>query len=211
MLPAFKDEYLVLNFKKLIKKHDLKRLFETGTWNGISCGIASEYIDEVHTVEINRDLVRKARDRNRDNPSITVYEGSSPVIMNEVLQDNDTGWIFFLDAHWHQDWPILEELEVIANKHLKPVIMIHDFYVPNGSGGARFRYDSYDGQDLDYGFIKKSLEKIYGPEGYTYYYSEEIGCVDSALIYIEPVLNKPIKKYVDKISRFWKQSFRNRH
>jgi len=127
MVPAFKDEFLLKNFQKLIKKHKINKLFETGTWKGISTGIASEFVEKVYTVEINSQFLNEAKKNNEGNEKINFYFGSSPDIMRQILQTGDNDWIFFLDAHWQQDWPILRELKIIANKKIKPVIMIHDF------------------------------------------------------------------------------------
>lgn len=186
MRPAFKDEFLMKNFKKLIKKHKITKLFETGTWKGVSTGIASHYVDKVCTVEINPQFLQEAKRNNAGNEKIDFYLGSSPDIMRHILEEGDNDWIFFLDAHWQKDWPILRELEIIAKKKIRPVIMIHDFYVPDGKGGAKFRFDSYGNQNLDFEFVKSGLEEVYGKDGFTYYYSDQIGCVNSALIYIEP-------------------------
>jgi|10_taG_2_1085330.scaffolds.fasta_scaffold04360_9 hypothetical protein len=185
MRPAFEDKYLINNFKNLIKKHNLNRLFETGTWHGLSAKIASSHIPSVHSVEVKKEFFEIAKKNNVNSSNINLYFGTSPTIMSQILEQEDEGWIFFLDAHWKEDWPLLEELKVIASKKIKPVIMIHDFFVPDENNNAKFGFDTYEGQKLDLSYIKNALEEIYGENGYTYYYSTEVA-LNSGLIYIEP-------------------------
>lgn len=47
---------------------------------------------------------------------------------------------FYLDAHWQDDVPLAEELELIAASWSDPVIMIDDFQVPDDQG---YGFDSY--------------------------------------------------------------------
>src|SRR5690606_34701363 len=91
--------------------------------------------------------------------------------------------LFFLDAHWQQYNPLLDELKVIAEAGLKPVIVIHDFKVP-------FRddlgYDSYNGQDYDYTWIQDSLHAIYG-SNFTTRYNDQATGAKRGVIIIEPI------------------------
>jgi hypothetical protein len=55
--------------------------------------------------------------------------------------------IFYLDAHWHQDLPLEDEINIIC-RHLKDfAILVDDFAVPGDTGYA---YDNYGtGKSLD--------------------------------------------------------------
>jgi hypothetical protein len=55
--------------------------------------------------------------------------------------------LFFLDAHWYDYWPLLDEIELITSKVPRCVIIIDDFQVPGrndyvfcegGGGSAEF-------------------------------------------------------------------------
>jgi predicted nucleic acid-binding Zn-ribbon protein len=47
---------------------------------------------------------------------------------------------FYLDAHWQDDLPLWEEIDLIFSRHPAPVIMVDDFRVPADTG---FAYDDY--------------------------------------------------------------------
>ena len=72
------------------------------------------------------------------------------------------------------------------------MILIHDFFVPNDKGDAKFGYDSYKGQPLNLDYVRESLDKIYGENQYNYFYSDKVE-INSGLIYIEPVSEMDIK------------------
>jgi hypothetical protein len=89
--------------------------------------------------------------------------------------------LFFLDAHG-PPIPLLGELEVIADNKIKPIITIHDFAVPN---------KNFNNDGFDFKYIESSLIKIYGKDGFNYYYNQECNrqgnkpeCV--GIIYILP-------------------------
>jgi hypothetical protein len=105
-------------------------------------------------------------------------------LMDELLEENDNSIFFFLDAHWEKYWPLLDELKIIKKKNIKPVIAIHDFYVPDENGNAKFGFDSYNGQNLNFEYIKSDIEEIYG-KNYEIRYSAQ-PTINSGLIYIYP-------------------------
>jgi hypothetical protein len=185
MVYAFSDIYLLENFLLLAKKHKSTTFFETGTWHGETARDVARHINQVVTVEVNRPFYDIASKILTDIDNVTLKLGSSPVVMEDTLVENQEGLIFFLDAHWEQDWPLLDELRVIAEKNIKPVIMIHDFYVPDEDGNARFHFDSYNTQPLNMEYVKGALDSIYGVEGYTYFYSDKVEN-DSGVLYVEP-------------------------
>ena len=67
-------------------------------------------------------------------------------------------------------------------RYEKAFIAIHDFFNPLD---LSLGFDTYNGQRLDYEYIKESLEKIY-PNGYTYYYNEKADGARRGVIYILP-------------------------
>jgi len=47
---------------------------------------------------------------------------------------------FYLDAHWYDDLPLAQELDIIERGWRQFVVMIDDFRVPGDEG---YRYDAY--------------------------------------------------------------------
>jgi hypothetical protein len=187
MNPAYSDPQLLEWTLELSKKFNVKIFFETGTFHGLSSKIVSKYFDSVITVENNEEFYQISLNNLKEVNNCTVYLGNSPEIMKQHLKKDDSSVFFFLDAHWYDYWPILDELEIIREKNIKPVIAIHDFYVPDENGNAKFGFDSYLNQALNLDYIKPSLEKIYENQ-YEIKYSTT-STNNSGVIYIYPILN----------------------
>ncbi len=116
-----------------------------------------------------------------DKLGIRSWMGNSPTMLENILPTTRGVVFFYLDAH-NPDCPLLDELSRIA-KHCpdRAVIAIHDFVVP----GKNFGYDSYNGHDLNFDFIKDALPAIY-LKGFTYHYNDQAEGARRGIIYIEP-------------------------
>lgn len=166
---AFEDSYLRKELINLIKKYKIDTIIETGTYKGWSTNILAQEVKQVITIEINKDFLEEAKINNINNKNILFYNGSSDKILEEILPNlKKKKILFFLDAHWHEYWPILDELTIIEKSGIKPVIIIHDFFVPDESGNAKFGFDRYKEQNLDYNYVKNHIEQIY-KQDYNHY------------------------------------------
>jgi hypothetical protein len=88
--------------------------------------------------------------------------------------------LFYLDAHAPVSFPILGELDAIAEcAHLEPIIVIHDFYNPHRPE-MECEVDP-KGRKLDWDYIYEKLVPIYGHHQvarYNYYATtHQIGVV----------------------------------
>jgi hypothetical protein len=198
-LGALDDSYAQLEVYDLIEKFKIKRVVETGTYLGWSTRYFKNMNVYVDTIEINKNYLYKAKFNLLSSNNVKFHLGSSPVVLDKILKKNESNILFFLDAHWDNYWPLKDELNVIYKKGIKPVICIHDFFVPGGnklrngdnfilvdSGkGSKFGYDEYLGIPLDINYIKEEIEKIYNNK-YEYHYTSKIDKVDSGIIYIYP-------------------------
>lgn len=186
MNPAYSDPELLQWTLDLSKKFNIRTFFETGTYHGKSAIIVSRYFDNVITVETNPEFYKIAS----NNISISGVKnckllfGSSPKIMEEQLINHDNSTFFFLDAHWEENFPLLDELDVIKRKNQKPVIAIHDFYVPDNNGNAKFGFDVCGNKMLNFNYIKDSIRNIYGDDFEIKY--STTSTVNSGVIYIYP-------------------------
>lgn len=184
MLGAFEDTYAYENLVKLIEQFDIKRIIETGTYLGKSTEIFCRLNLKVDSIEINESFFNGVKETlHYDN--LSLHLGSSPDVLQRILSDGEDGLLFFLDAHWEPNpLPLLDELKIIADKRIKPVIIIHDFFVPAENGNAKFGYDTYRDHVLNFLFIKDAIDSIYDTGSYHYYYNEFIDKVDAGIIYI---------------------------
>lgn len=179
----YHDAVMIEDTLRIKEKFNWNTFIETGTDKGWSTKIISKYFDKVYSCEIEQDRW-KYYTNILENKNITILNGSSvdclPKFFEEIGNDN---FFLYLDAHWNGNWPILDELRLVAEWGYKPVIIIHDF--DNGLG---FQFDRYrkEGEETEYllnfDYVKESIEKIYGKDGYIFETNKEsfnyikIGC-----------------------------------
>lgn len=199
------DKIATQKLKDLVKKHGIKTAFETGTLEGNGTWFFSENIPTVVAAEIMPEYWQRSFDNIRARsprqcwaveqplskyirfPSREIFlvQGSSPDILREALRCGcfQRPYLFYLDAHWYDYWPLLDEIRVISEMNIPDsVIIIHDFFVP----GKPFGFYYCNGQRLDLEYVKPYLQKV--NPNYTYSYNEEcdrpIGNV--GILYVEP-------------------------
>jgi len=173
----------------LMKKWNLKKACETGTCLGSTTMFLANMFECVSTIEISHQYLGIAHQRFEQGgyKNIKVYRGDSGNELRLMIKENQLAdnTLFFLDSHWSNHCPLLDELDQIAEAGIKPVIMIHDWKVPKES---RLGYDSYNGQEFTTEWIVPHLNKIYGEGGYDYYYNSEDKASGAmrGIIYITP-------------------------
>lgn len=181
---ALEDKKLYEEFSNLIKTFNINKIIETGTYLGWSTKIMCTFGVPVESVEINTEFFNYAKS-NLHYENLRLHNSSSIDFLNNMEVQENENYLFFIDSHWDPEpLPLLEELEAIHKKGIKPVIIIHDFFVPDENGKAKFGYDKYGDQTLCLEFIHTQLNKIYG--SYEFYYNQEIDCVNSGVIFIYP-------------------------
>ena len=193
------DHFVREEFLKLKSEFDILNVVETGTCLGSTTIFFSQNFENVHSIEINNEYLNIAKERN---PSANYYLGSSDQLLPQIIEKLNGKTIFFLDAHWENHCPLLNELNCIATMQNKPIIVIHDFNVPNTSLG----FDSYNGQVFNYEWIKLKLDAIYGIDNYKFYYNsdEKSTEVKRGVIYITPKEEvRPILKKINLFTNYY--------
>lgn len=205
----FHDPIAHETFKDFQARYHFNTIVETGTHEGHGALHCSLYRDCVCTIEINesfRNLSLLNFERNgysvgplhigteinevvatRWEPTrirrIHSFLGNSPDVMQAILASGRFArpFLFYLDAHWHDYWPLLDELRVIARFGLADsCIIIHDFQVP----GKPFGYDTYHGQPLNMDYVRQDLFAI-NPNYHTFY-NEEASNNFRGILYVVP-------------------------
>lgn len=107
---------------------------ETGTFHGATTQVALPSFDEIHTIELGKDLYLQAKNKFK-NTNVNLYLGDSSSVFPELLPKIKGKVLFWLDGHYSEgntakgicNTPVMQELEVIANSSLEsPVILIDD-------------------------------------------------------------------------------------
>jgi len=179
---AIEDKYVYAEIAKLIKEYNINTIVETGTYRGWSAKKLAEFGLPVFTIEIDKENFEMGGLFLKDTKNVFRYLGSSPDVMDEILEERDLkNTLFFLDAHWGEYWPIHDEILTMKKYGIKPVILIHDFFVPDENGKAKFGYDVYKKQALDYNFVKPSIDTLYGGEDKYIHYCIQEAEVDAGV------------------------------
>jgi hypothetical protein len=183
--PFNNDKYIANTFLKLKEKYNILNAVETGTFEGGTTAFLSENFNTVYSIESNYDFINKAAAYLKNkNLNPTLIHGKSENILPAILNKLTGNTIFYLDAHWYEHCPLLNELNLIKEYNLKPIIAIHDFYVP---GASTLGYDTWNNQILNIDWIKDSLNKIYD-NNYSYFYNNDLYSEGAkrGIIYITP-------------------------
>lgn len=193
----FNDPIAVDKFKQLVDEFGVKTAVETGTEKAFGTLNIARFVNKVYSVEINQEFFEGAKVRLinegfaqstcREHVSwhingtkeITLFWGNSPEVISQIIKYLEEPVIFYLDAHWKEYWPIKDEIRAIKPKP-SSLIVIHDFKVP----GKPFGYDIYNGQALDYDFIKDDL--AYVNPNYRIFYNETAAGTFRGILYALP-------------------------
>ena len=119
-------------------------IVETGTFRGTSTEHMARLVSvPVHTIEYEGRFYGYSRVRLRKFPHVHVHNGDSRTVLRELIRGRAlpfTRGFFYLDAHWGEDLPLAEELELIFSTWPSALILIDDFQVPNDPG---YYFDDY--------------------------------------------------------------------
>jgi predicted O-methyltransferase YrrM len=160
------DQHVQSEIKKLIETFNIKHVVETGTFVGNSTAFFSKCGCVVDTIEINQEYYNSALINLENYDNFTCHLGDSIQMLPRILETIPKELtLFYLDAHWQDDWPLLNEIELIG-KSFKDncILVIDDFFVPN----RNLQYDVYKDIKNDINFIKNSLDHVYTDPVYYY-------------------------------------------
>jgi predicted O-methyltransferase YrrM len=130
-------------FRDLIAAFPFEVILETGTWTGnTSAYMAQTSSLPVHTCETNPRFHAVAKMRLAKVEGVHFQLADSRQFLeNSARSELATKLAFFyLDAHWYDDLPLAQELDIIERGWRQFVVMIDDFRVPGDEG---YRYDAY--------------------------------------------------------------------
>jgi predicted O-methyltransferase YrrM len=178
------DTILKETITSLVRDNDITCIIETGTFMGSTTLQFARIAEQVFTCESNLAFHTEAFPKFADKPNITsVLEGTVDALP-KFLQQAKGNTLLFLDAHWGENNPLLRELEIIKEASIKPIIVIHDFKVPDH---PELGFDTYNGQDYEWAWIQNSINEIYGADGYEYFYNSEAVGAKRGVIFIKPI------------------------
>ncbi|OGP76149.1 MAG: hypothetical protein A2Z40_05605 [Deltaproteobacteria bacterium RBG_19FT_COMBO_60_16] len=148
-------------FEEVLKKYRFSCIIETGTHNGETTGYLSVRSKlPVYSSEINKNMYLLARMRLKNISGIYLYHSDSRAFIKELSNNPEivqSEVFFYLDAHWGNDCPLVEEIEQIASRWEKFVIIVDDFQVPGDDGYGYDRYSAF--RKMNISLIRSTMKK----------------------------------------------------
>lgn len=151
----------------LKRVYPITTVIETGTFEGSTTAFFARTFDEVHTIDISPQYSQIAQQRLISFSNIRFHLGSSEKILAQILPAlKDEFVLFYLDAHWNEYWPLLDELEEINKTHHQHcIVVIDDVKVP---GRSDVPFDAYKGHECSFEYAQAKIEKLF--DGYSMHY-----------------------------------------
>jgi predicted O-methyltransferase YrrM len=128
--------------KALIACYDPAVIIETGTYKGHTTRFFAARARRVVTIELNPEFHARAVATFAGTSNVTCLQGSSDQVLNAGIAGVDLSQrtLFYLDAHWNEHLPLLQELEIIATRYPNALVVIDDFKVDGDPG---YGFDDY--------------------------------------------------------------------
>ena len=184
-VPFNGDIFMEKEFLSLKDKYKITHVIETGTHHGYTTSWLADNFKQVRTLEINPEYLKLTYPQIGKKENVLTLQCSSAEHLITAIRDwNDVPLLVFLDAHWSAN-PVLRELDQIKESGIKPILVIHDFKVPDH---PELGYDKYPAQGIVYewNWISEKVDAIYGVGGYRYYYNSEATGAKRGCVFIIP-------------------------
>ena len=149
---ALDDTVMLARFKEIVAEYRIQAIIETGIHHGLSTVLLSEMAPTVFAIDNYWQSLMISAVNLTGRKNVVLCAGNSPDVLwalRSVLPDQT---LYFLDAHWQDYWPLLDEIKTI--KPGTGVIVLHDIVVPSH---PELGFDAYKGQPLDYAYVKDVL------------------------------------------------------
>jgi len=147
-------------FVDIITKTQPRAIVETGTFLGATTELMSQTGLPVFTIESRPRNYGFARARFWRRRNVNVLYGDSRAGLRRLFDGalrpfSSFTLFFYLDAHWNDDLPLAEEIDIIFSRCPTAITMIDDFEV---AGDAGYGFDDYGpGKALVLGYITPAL------------------------------------------------------
>ena len=147
------DITTALEFDYLIEKYNCDAIIETGS----NYGDTTHYLARTYhnltilTCDVVDKYVNLVKRRLADAPNVVVEKANSPDLI-AAYKEKFRCPLYFLDAHWYEDWPLEKEMQLIDYG----VVCVDDFDI----GHQRFGYDEYNGVKCGPEMMARFKDKI---------------------------------------------------
>lgn len=148
-------------FLSLVEAFRPWAIVETGAYRGSTTEFFAKTGLPVFSAELDLHAYGFSRMRLRRDGNVKIMNGDSRAVLRELLDgpmwtNHGSNSFFYLDAHWGEDLPLAEEIDIIFSRCPDAIVMIDDFAVPGDDG---YGYDDYGpGKALNADYIAPALQ-----------------------------------------------------
>jgi predicted O-methyltransferase YrrM len=133
-------------FHEIITHMRPQGIVETGTYLGTTTDFMAQTGLPIFTIETDRRRYGFVRARfmlGRHN--VNPLHGDSRAVLRNLFDGplselSSRTLFFYLDAHWNDDLPLVEEIDIVFSRCPSAIVVIDDFQVPFDAG---YGYDDY--------------------------------------------------------------------
>ena len=147
-------------FTDIVNAISFDAIIETGTWVGDTTGYMRQTAGKpVYSCELNPRFFALAKMRLADLNEVHLSLQDSRKFIQTRQQSNlaAKNVFFYLDAHWYDDLPLGEEMDLIGSCWKQFVILIDDFQVRDDAG---YGFDNYGaGKALALELLEPAIKK----------------------------------------------------
>lgn len=150
-------------FAALVQTVSPEVILETGTFRGTTTEFMARTGLPVRTVERDARVYGFACERLRKATNVSVQLGDSRSLLDEWLAKEGARYkgataLVYLDAHWNDDLPLEEEINIVFENCKDAVVLIDDFKVEDD---AEYGYDEYaTGLAINRDYIQGAIERF---------------------------------------------------
>jgi SAM-dependent methyltransferase len=145
------DVTAALEFDLLVEHYRCDAIFETGCNLGDTTFYLARRYPEIplFSCDISERHAAFTRQRLAFSPTATVEHLDSPELIERHAHRFERP-IFYLDAHWYEDWPLQRELDLID----RGIVIVDDFDI----GHPRFGFDAYGDQTCGPAMLAQAMK-----------------------------------------------------
>lgn len=120
--------------RRYAEAYDLRVLIETGTFLGDTVYHFRHRFEQILSIELSEDLVKRARRRFRRTPHVEILEGDSEIVLGELVRKLELPALIWLDAHFsggvtargERETPVIRELEILLDASPNHIVLVDD-------------------------------------------------------------------------------------
>lgn len=119
-------------------------LIETGTYLGDTISKGRRVFNEVYSVELDKTLFERAREKYSSYPNVKIINGDSSQVLSSIVASLSEPGLFWLDAHYsggitvgsREICPVVKEIDcILKDTKFEHVLLIDDAHLFTGKKG----------------------------------------------------------------------------